>query len=441
MFAGFAVPALFAASAAAQPAPAAPPDPAPAAPVKQPALRAHAAPPGAPPPPAAPPAPAPRPSAKKAPAKPPEPELPDPEVRFRIIAPSAQGLWTMRLENEGTRWVRVPADARLIRFTIEPGDTLSKKAGKPINCQAPAGLRPDGFPDPRALMLAPGDAYVETFDPRLFCFGKDAQAIDGGVIVRARYGWDAPRNAKKVDPPFAVEGTEFPATVAPQKQLFAPTIVLSWEPPEPDESEVKVDKSDDDKDPKKDDNDKGSKDAKDDKDDKDKPESPPPDDNAPRIELKANAYAEAATGFRVALTMTATNTGRRPTLVAIRSRMFAFRIEGPDGLTRCSAMGQTRTIARDGYRPLKPGGSASLTVLVEEACGRSVFRRPGLYKVTPSLNLVESGSELGLAAYTGIARAKDATLVRVHGGPDPYHQSSPKPVHPPKPEAADTASP
>ncbi|APR74860.1 Hypothetical protein A7982_00206 [Minicystis rosea] len=454
------MPALLAAPAAAQPAPAKPAAPAaPAAPAP-----ASAAAPAAPA--AAKPA-APRPVAKKGPAKPPEPELPDPEVKLRVIAPSAQGLWTMRIENEGSHWVRVPADARLLRFTLEPGDTMSKKAAKPTNCQAPAGLRPDGFPEPRALMLAPGDAYVETFDPRLFCFGKDAKVVEGGVIVRARYGWDAPKNAKKVDAPFAVEGTEYPATIAPQKQLFAPTIVLSWEPPDPveepnasdakpdDDKGTKADKdakddkdTKDDKDPAKDDKDpaKADKDAKDDKgtkdgkDDRSNEPKPPVDENAPKIELKAGPYTEAVSGARLTLTLTATNVGRRATLAAVRSRMFGFRIEGPDGVTRCTAGAQTRTIARDGYRPLKPGGSISMTVFVEEACGRPIFRRPGLYKVTPSLHLVETGVEHGLAAYTGVARAKEPTLVRIHTGHDSYHSSAPKPVHTPKPEG-DTASP
>src|SRR5438270_423838 len=53
--------------------------------------------------------------------------------------------------------------------------------------------------------------------------------------VRARYGWDAPKGAKKLDPPYAVEGTEFPLVVAPQKQLGAPAMVLSYMPPDLDE--------------------------------------------------------------------------------------------------------------------------------------------------------------------------------------------------------------
>jgi hypothetical protein len=68
-----------------------------------------------------------------------------------------------------------------------------------------------------------------------------------------------------------------------------------------------------------------------------------------------------------------------------------------------------------------------------------MFRRPGLYKVTPSLHLVESGSELGLAAYTGVARVKEPTYVRIAAGPEPFHASAPKAVRIAKPEGGDAA--
>jgi hypothetical protein len=77
-------------------------------------------------------------------------------------------------------------------------------------------------------------------------------------------------------------------------------------------------------------------------------------------------------------------------------------------------------------------------VIVEEACGRELFRRPGLYKVTPSLQLNESGAELGLAALTGIVHAKERTLVRVATGPDPFYPSAPKALRAPRPDAAPT---
>lgn len=387
-----------------------------------------AAPPAAAPPAAAPARPPARPRAPAKPRAPAEPELPDAQVRLVLTAPSAQGLWTMRIANEGPRPVRVPADARLLQLTVEGGDTLAKKR-KPVTCKAPAGLRSEGFPDARSLLLASGDVYTETFDPRLLCFGKDGAALTGGAIVRARLGWDGPKGAKKVDRPLAVESTEFPAAVAPQKNLTAPTLVLSYQAPEVAEK-PEGDKKDA---PLKDDDDKD----KGDKGKKDEKQPPVVDENAPRFDLVATPFVDAANGYRVTLTVTATNVGHRPALVAMRNRMVAFRVEGPDGVVRCHPGGQTRSVAREGYRSIAPKGSASLTLLVEEACGHAMFRRPGLYRITTSLHLVETGVEQKITAYTGVARAKETTLVRVHTGPEPYHATTPKSIHvvrPPDPE-------
>jgi hypothetical protein len=344
--------------------------------------------------------------------------LPDPEIRLRVIAPSGQGPWLLRIDNEGGRFLRIPADVRLLHLTIEGGDTMARVKPRPVSCAAPPGLRTEGFPEKNAILLGPGESYAEAFDPRLFCFGKDAQALAGGVVVRARFGWDPPaRGAKKVDPPFAVEGTAFPAEVAPQKQLVAPTFVLSYPPPEADDDEV-------DPPPPVEE----AKPAEDGKPPEVKPAPEVVDENAPRIEIKGTPWVDASSGARVTLTITATNVGHRAALVAVRSRMFAFRVNGPDGIERCGAAPPTRSIPREGFQTLKPGASVTQTLLVEEACGRELFRRPGLYRVTPTLHLDESGTEIGLAALTAIVRAKEPTLVRVQAGSEPFYRAAPTAV-------------
>src|SRR4029079_11472587 len=99
-------------------------------------------------------------------------------ARLWIMAPSAQGNWMFRLDNEGERPLRIPADVRLLRFEIELHDG---KKTKKVKGAAPAGFRPEGVTQARALLLAPGESYVETFDPRLICFGKDADALAPGA--------------------------------------------------------------------------------------------------------------------------------------------------------------------------------------------------------------------------------------------------------------------
>jgi hypothetical protein len=428
-------PLLVHATAAADPPRPPPPKPPPAPPASKP----HAGPKHAAPKDAAPKHAAPRHAHNRKADK--EPGLPEPAVHLRILARSAEGLWTMRIENDGPSPVRVPADARLLELSVEDGNTFAKRRARPVKCKLPATFRGAGFPEPRALLLAPGEAYVEKFDPRLFCFGKDAKALVGGALVHARLGWDTPRWAKVLKPPFVVESTEMPSTVLPLKELHAPAIVLSYGPPEPEEPT--------DGDPHADKGNEPKADKPEEKSAADSPEHPDPkdgrdehkpapvvDEHAPRIELTGSAYVDSETGFRVAITVKATNAGHRPTLVAARSRMVGFRIDGPDGPLSCGAVsGETRAISRDGFRLMAPKSSTSLTVLVEEACGRPIFKRPGLYRVTPSLHLTETGSELGIAAYTGVARAKEPTLVRVWRAHDPYHPSPPRAVVMPKPDA------
>src|SRR5262249_38722793 len=145
----------------------------------------------APPPTSAPSAPA-APKKGPLPKLPPPPPPPDAPARLWLIAPGPREPWTMRIDNEEDRAIRIPADIRLLSFDIEvPMIDPKNPKKKPLTykCSAPDALRPSGFPDRRGLLLAPGQSYIESFDPRLFCFGKNAAALVGTAIVRTRFGW------------------------------------------------------------------------------------------------------------------------------------------------------------------------------------------------------------------------------------------------------------
>lgn len=415
------------------------------------------------PPTAAPPgatAPKPAKGEKAAPAEP----LPEPAVRMWMVAPSTRGPWTLRLDNEGPRPIRVPADVRLLRFEIEPEPYVAppevvnpkakkawapaKKAPKPTVCKLPAPLRPEGFPEPSALLLRPGESYVESFDPRLFCFGKDAEArLVGGAVVHVHFGWEEAKKAawapaKKPDSgPFVVEGTAFPPEVRPLREIDAPTMVLHFNGPRGATAPAKVAAPDLAAAPE-------SPPGWVDPEAKAKapseveaegpqipPVAPPPviDANAPRLELTTTPFLDASSTSRASITLTATNVGRRPMLVAIHQRMVGFRIDGPDGVLRCSAMPATHGVPRELYRTLKPGASTAMTMLLGEGCTRDAMRRPGLYRVQATLHATESGSELGLSAYTGTARAREPSLIRVLTGPDPFYAVGPRAVPTPQP--------
>jgi hypothetical protein len=136
---------------------------------------------------------------------------------------------------------------------------------------------------------------------------------------------------------------------------------------------------------------------------------------------------------RTAITVTATNAGHRPMLVALRPRMLAFQIEGPGGSSRCEPAAGSQSIPRDLFTSIKPSGSVSMTVILAEACPRGVFDRPGLYRLTPTLHATASGAELGLNAYTAVVTAKKPTYVRLLSGPEPFYTTPPRAVPIPKP--------
>lgn len=455
---------------------------------------------------------------------PPAPALPESMVRLWIMAPSPDGPWAFRIDNEGPSPVRIPADIRLLRFEVDNGEGFvaptgpgaakrpARRPSKPMTCKLPEPLRPATFPDRSALLLAPGEAYVESFNPRLFCFGKDASAaLTGGAVVRAWFGFPSGKPIGKAPPtgPFAVESTAFPPTVAPVSELAAPTMVLSYakskpasSPREAKRATVAVDADNPEAAPTfaaprgKDERERGPAGSEGkraptgDAEDKrapadapadapegkraptapgsvDKPSAPdaakkpqaPRDDrgvdpgaaspeadpltrapivdeNAPRLELTTSPFVDASAPTQASLTVTATNVGHRPMLVAIRPRMLAFRIQGPGGSARCDASPPTHAIPREMFTTLRPGGSTSLTMRLAEICSLESLSRPGLYRVNVTLRAGESGEELGVSAYTGVIPANSPTSLRLLSAPDPFYVTKPRAVPIPRPPAA-----
>ncbi|WP_207213797.1 hypothetical protein [Sorangium cellulosum] len=470
------------------PPPETPKAPPPAAPKAPPPAAPRAAPPAAPKagsaaPPAGARATASRASAKSAKkAKAPEPPpLPPAPARVWLIAPTPRGPWTLRIDNEGDRPMRIPADVRLLRLEIDTFDQRKKK--KTFRCAAPAGLKPTGFPERRALLLAPGQSFIERFDPRLLCFGKDEAALTGGAVVRAWYGWGPPPRWSRKPPaaPFAAESTDDPPAFAPAVGLAAPTMVLSHGRP-PGRAAAATDPAggaephpdaDDKADPSATDRPTPSAADRPAPSATDRPAPPttdrasppeadraahpaarehaPPDRsrvtasangplvdaNAPRLELTSEPWSDAASPRSIVVRVSARNAGRRPMTVALRPRMLEFRVDGPNGTTVCQASPPTNAIPRDMYRTLKPGASSSMSVLLKEACPGNTFDREGLYEVTATLHANETGSGVGLDAYTAVVPAKSSTLVRVKSAPEPFYSAAPRAVPTPAPESSE----
>ncbi len=405
-----------------------------------------------------------------------EPELPPLEgARLWLIAPSPNEPWTLRIDNEGETALRIPADARLLRVTIEQPEgpveatkkpkVKAKAKIKPVRCEAPVGLRPESYPETRALILPPKTSYVERFDPHLLCFGKAAEALAGSNIVRARFGWDdAPKRGKKTQPvaPFAVEGTVFPLTHAPLRGIEAPTLVLPYASsaetrPEGADQPTEAPAASNDAKPASENvpakhEEKPAEAAT--KASVDKPaEDAPPANNAespsepaptgeagapvvdelrPRIEVTSEPFADASSPHTVQIAVTVKNVGHRTTLIAAQTRNFAFQVKGPTGTSSCDAFPATHAAPREAFQSLASGATKTFNILIDELCPRLDFSRPGLYRVTPVLHAVESGSRAGVDAWTGTVAATTPTLVRVATATSPYYATPPVAIPTPK---------
>jgi hypothetical protein len=409
-----------------------------------------------------------------------------------VIAPALEGPWTLRIDNTGPKPVRIPADVRLLEMEVElpePPDppeapdadpkkkaaAKKKPAAKPLRCSLPDALRPTAFPEARALLLAPGESYIQRFDPNLFCFGKSGAGLVGAATVRSHFGWKPPKKtawtAKKAPSgPFAVEGTEFPPVFAPQPQIAAPTIGLSYmrfakeeaqapsegagESPDAAKEPSKGNSTDAAPNPKKMDGseaerpkkDAGAKTPAETGAPKTADQSAAPsgsegeakkppivDENAPRLEITTARYQDAAAERNVSITVTAKNVGHRPMLAALRPRMLSFQVIGPNGSeTVCGANTLPRGMPREAFRSYKPSEATSFTVLLSEICPRRTFARPGLYRVRPTLHAEETGASLGLMAYTAVVDAPLPALIRVQSGPEPFYSKPPKAVPTPR---------
>jgi hypothetical protein len=164
---------------------------------------------------------------------------PPPPVSMRIIAPSAKGPWLLRIDNEGDQALFIGADVRLLSFEVS-APLPPKKLGRgktwqtAAKCDGPKAFGlDDHFPAGRELVLEPGQSYVEEFDPRLICFGKNADLLVPGTRVKPYFGWQPrPKWRRGMETaPFVADAATRPRKYRPLRRLEAPTVLLSYAPP------------------------------------------------------------------------------------------------------------------------------------------------------------------------------------------------------------------
>jgi hypothetical protein len=368
------------------------------------------------------------------------PDLPPARVELRVEPLSDSTFWRMLVLNRGTEAVRIAADARLLTLEVHPPEPVpsadadsaliakgpaasavhrakSARDAKPkvLKCQLPAGMRPVEVDDDRALVLPPGRAYEEVFDPALYCFGSDAAATwtKGGDII-ASLGFSnaspPPGPASKKKPkapkgPFVVEPARFPATVAPVSELVAPPVTRPAAPVSADPTAAPNTASA--ASPAGDDDDQG----------------------APRLDLTANPYVDANGTNDISLAVWIKNTGHRPLRALLRRDGLTFEVNGPTGSTFCGDPRPFRTSPPDTLSVVAPGQRVALDVLLGEICPDGTFDRPGLYRVRTLLTAFSTvaarQSQTGVWSGTATTDARTPSLVRVKTGPSAFHSVPP----------------
>jgi hypothetical protein len=358
------------------------------------------------------------PAPKVASARPPRvasevPTAPAPDVRLTVEAPGPARLWTMRVENAGAVPVQIAADARWLSLLIDPGD-----GRKPQTCVLPTDMRPLTVGD-RALVLPPGRAFVETFDPRLYCFAaQQAAVVVPGATVIPSLGFSEARrggrSARAPSPPFAVaplDGIE--PKVAATKLVIGGAARVGTA--QTDASEPKGDAS------------PGTPAAGATRD------AAPPSSGgnaggaaasgAPREAIERSFEPtlvvslpdrrDAGNGRNITVAVTVRNEGNAPATLLLRPNTLAFEVSGPMGDVVCPAAGASGAI-RELFTTLRPGQRAAATTTLDGTCPRGTFDEDGLYDVRAIVDTRGlTGDSFGGRAIGEAVRSDRTMLLRV----------------------------
>jgi hypothetical protein len=330
------------------------------------------------------PVPAGRPVASRPTAAPPAPA---PDVKLTVAEESAER-WRLRIENTGAVPVRVMADARLLSLDVTPPG-----AKKAAHCALPADMHPETA-DERGLVMPPQRAYVESFDPRVYCFGASASALVPGATVVAHLGWPPPAKGRKATAPFEVEPLAgVVPEVGPLRELVTPSWTIAAVAAElPSAASATTEPS-------------GG------------PPSPPApeEEGTPSLELTSDDHADADLPGDISVTVTLKNRGARAVTTLVRVETLSFDVIPPDGAAvRCGTPRAVDSPIRELFATLPPKGSASTSVLLSQLCPGRTFDQAGLYLVTAKLDTRRaSGRPIGLATFDGLVTATKPTRVRL----------------------------
>lgn len=315
--------------------------------------------------------------------KKPEPALPAPDVKLEVDVGATGKMWSMRVTNNGSSALKLVADARLLRFEVEPlpdptpPKKGAKKAPKTFSCMLPSSMRSDA----RVLELPAGASYTESFDPRLYCLDRTKELV-AGVKLTPRLGWAAPKKGKLAKP-FVVEPTK-EGEVAAAKEIAGADLLL-------------------------------------DADVLGAPAQPKP---LKDLTAKAGGARSVFAGSGVDTTIVIKNEGTETRTLYPRPQLVDARVKNPRGVvTNCGGPPITPAPVVDFITKLPKKGTWSATVGLDNFCPQGTFDVPGLYLIMPVVHLPEIPDVDN--AVVGDLSASAPQLLRVETGKKPFHDGPP----------------
>jgi len=336
----------------------------------------------------------------RTPKPPPPPSTAPANATLRVNAAALGTPWTFELTNSDSTPLRIVTDGRLLTLDVLPaepadadgdddGDSSEKhpdarsaakathkrasaKRAREVHCELPSEVRPTTDGD-NARVLPPGVSYVETFDPRLYCFDeREAAALAPGTRVVAHLGWPAPRTGTGV-PPFIADESFGGEERSGVKEITAEAVLT----PEP--------------------------------------LAPSTPDAAPtRVIDTAPARVDAETGGHLLIDVTVKNPSSRPMRLMLRPETLAFEVSSPRGIYQCAWRTHPGAPIAEVFNQIPPHGEVSANVLLSSVCPDAAFQSAGLYSVRARLDTRKaSGKAIGIDTFDGRVEALAPTLVRI----------------------------
>lgn len=306
------------------------------------------------------------------PKAPPPPSAPAAAVTLHVT-PGAFGTpWTYELTNTDTQPLRVMTDPRLLMLDVtRPPAEGSKAKPVTVHCSLPSEVHPSD--DEKARVILPTVTFVETFDPRQYCFAAgEALVLVPGAEVVARLGWVSTGTS----PPFVADQIDGGEARSGVKELKADAVTVPDEVPEPEGEAVA-------------------------------PHTDP-------LAVSTSARIDSEHGRQLDITVTVENTTSRAVRLMLRPETLTFQVASPRGVHECASKKGPGAPIAEVVTTLPAHGKTSTDVLLAALCPDGVVDAAGLYTVRAGIDTRRtSGRSLGMQLFEGRVVATKPSLVRV----------------------------